>query len=150
MPTLIKIEDSSRYPRIEMTYESPTWDPYSETLSTVEETLRARVGSFTEFSPRASYQNMASTVDTCLSSISTVFTESFDIRMAAMVRISEVNVNIRKSLRRKGTVTAEELARRWHIGLDTAKRRLRERHNLAFAILPIQRERVDCVIQHNN
>jgi hypothetical protein len=118
-PTLNEIENPDLYPQITMTYESPTWEPYNEQFSNVEERLREQVGYFTDMHQQINGHDN-SCVSLSLRLVSSAFDQDLCVLMERAVKICDINQ--RQTTRRKGTVTPEELSQRWHIGLDTAKK----------------------------
>jgi hypothetical protein len=116
-PTKRELEDVSNYPRIIMTYESPEWNPHDESLSVEEEKLREQITSIPEI-PIKRDRAIAS-LDT-LSLISGAFGRNISALMQNQVYISEAKET--KTRRRKGTVQVEELAKRWHVSLEIARK----------------------------
>ena len=115
-PTLFEIEHPDQYPQIEMTYSMPQWDPYDVQFSMTEEKLREQLGLFPDTDMRKSDRELSA-----LNSISVVYEETeFLTALIRSVNVSSVSAS--SSTRRKGTVTAEELAKRWHIGIELAKK----------------------------
>jgi len=100
-PTAGEIEQLDQYPQVVMTYMSPAWDPHDDLLDKEEEKLRAEVDHYNELYMVQRNRSLASL-------------------MSSRVIISSVNAT--KSARRKGTVKPEELAKRWRVSLELAKR----------------------------
>jgi hypothetical protein len=114
-PTLLEMENPQTYPQITMTSDSPEWDPYDYSLARVEQSLRTNLDLSLDTPPPrvipAAFAHLA-----CISS---VFSEDFLPSLTGLTRFIDSSTT---SVRRKGTVTAADLARRWHIGLDAAQR----------------------------
>lgn len=100
-PTAREMENVEEYPRVVMTYMTPTWDPHDDLLNQEEEKLRIEVENYNEL-------HMVNRDR----SISSILSE----------RVMIESVEATKTVRRKGTVKPEELAKRWHISLEVAKR----------------------------
>lgn len=100
-PTEYEMSDENMFPRIIMTYMSPQWDPHDDSLAVEEETLRMEVDNYNEHQHPSRDRTIAQ-----------ILTE----------RVMISSVEVTKSVRRKGTVKAEELAKRWHVSLEVAKR----------------------------
>jgi hypothetical protein len=108
-PTDEEISSLDRCPQINMTADA-TWDPYDELFGKSEKITR---GNLTSFSETKSQRHISLTpVD--VSSISTIYDETLFLRK---LTISEITSN-----KRKGTVNEYELAKRWFIGIDTARK----------------------------
>lgn len=97
-PTLRELEE---FPQIVMTYMTPSWDPHDELFGKEEERLRIEVDNYNELQVVKGDRH-----------ISSILSE----------RVMIASVDATKSARRKGTVKPEELAKRWHISLEVAKR----------------------------
>jgi hypothetical protein len=95
------MEQLDQYPQVVMTYMSPAWDPHDDLLDKEEEKLRAEVDHYIELHMVQRNRSLASLMSSC-------------------VIISSVNAT--KSARQKGTVKPEELAKRWRVSLEVAKR----------------------------
>lgn len=113
--TMHEYENPQDYPQIVMSYATPSWDPYCESFSQMEENLRGKVG-YSDTNALISQYNI-STVDLVMSSISNVYTRCLHSLVSKTIKVSSTN-----SVRKKGTVTPEVLAKRWRIGVDLAKR----------------------------
>ena len=100
-PTAREMNEVEDCPRVVMTYMTPEWNPHDELLSKEEERLRIEVDTFDELHMVQRERN-----------ISSILSERVLIR----------SVEATKSIRRKGTVKPEQLAKRWHISLEVAKR----------------------------
>jgi hypothetical protein len=110
-PTKREVDDVSQFPRIVMTYASPEWNPHDETLDVDEEKLRQQLETIREI-PHLR--------DRSISAITSSNRSDMAIQMKSHIYISQVDLV--KTRRRKGTVQVEELAKRWHISLELAKR----------------------------
>lgn len=102
-PTAREMELVEEYPRVVMTYASPMWDPHDDMLDQEEERLRLELNSFNELHEVDRERNLSS-----------IWLEK--------VFIHDVGVGATQSIRRKGTVKPEVLAKRWHVSLEIAKR----------------------------
>ena len=100
-----------------MTYDSPEWNPHDETLTVEEEKLRQQMTLLREIPVDRDRTIATLDVTICTSSR---YSRHIVAKMRENVFISEVDVA--KTRRRKGTVQVDELAKRWHISLDLAKR----------------------------
>ena len=100
-PTAREMENVEEYPRVVMTYMTPSWDPHDDLLNQEEEKLRIEVESFNDLHMVQRERN-----------ISSILSERIIIK----------SVEATNTVRRKGTVKPEELAKRWHISLEVAKR----------------------------
>lgn len=107
--TLYEYEHPEEFPQVVMTYDSPVWDPYDEMFNKAETNLRSVVGYLDEDVIQNVFK--IATVDVTLRQISVVFTSEF-----------QMAVDATHTIKRKGTVSPEDLARRWRIGLDQARR----------------------------
>jgi hypothetical protein len=122
-PTREEYEQSDLDVRIDMTYESPEWDPSDERYAKAEASMINNDGSLrNEGSNRDREVNM-----TMISAITSCHerqcNSEFALAMKNNVRISLVkSVNSRKGLLAIGPTL---LAKRWKIKLDAAKRTLR-------------------------
>jgi hypothetical protein len=114
-PTLLEMENPQTYPQITMTYDSPEWDPYDCSLARVEQSLRTNLDLSLDTPP----PRVIPAVFAHLACISSVFSADF---LPSLTRLTRFIDSSTTSVRRKGTVTAADLARRWHIGLDAAQR----------------------------
>jgi hypothetical protein len=110
-PTIAEMQDSDRFPRIEMTSEGP-WTPDAEYRRSNEWTIRASVAT--------QYEVAALNVTPHVSSDFV-----FDFHL------SVINLAAVQATRRKGTVTSEALAKRWFIGVETARRTIDQTTQLA-------------------
>ena len=108
-PTIEEINDPDRFPQYEMTYESPEYNPEENQYEMVETTIRE--SSVNDITPTRTDRNINLT-ETVINGESSSYEE--DIFVAGMI------ASLRGS-RRKGTVSPEALARKWGIGLETAK-----------------------------
>lgn len=105
-PTANEIADDYLYPKIVMTYTAPRWDPHDPTFSHNEDKLRDELSKQGNVS-RNHRRRIESVTSTYLTAQ----------KYEDTVMISKVD-----TARRKGTVSAEQLARRWHISLESATR----------------------------
>jgi hypothetical protein len=104
-PTEQELNQPEQCPVIIMTYDSPAWDPTDDHLDKDEENLCNQL--VTHMVPQ--YQQRQ---------LNAIDTTNMYQRMISYVHVC---VNATESTRRKGTVDAIELARRWQIGLEVAK-----------------------------
>jgi hypothetical protein len=109
-PTANELEESYRNPFVVMTYEAPIWDPNDPQFDQDEEHLRSQLGM--NVTPAEASRRV--------NSIST-YTSEHDLYQR-MVSTIHVSMHATTSTRRKGTVDAAQLAQRWHISLEMAKR----------------------------
>jgi len=117
-----EIADEDRFPKLWMT-NSRQWDPYDPTFEHVENELREL-----SYNPVREDRNRSiSAVDRYLRSV--CFADNFIQRLEASVRISSMNIDSKR--KRKGFVSSIDLAKRWHVGLDAAKRTLDRTTQLA-------------------
>ena len=120
--------DFDTFPRIELPYLPPEWDPLSTTFQEQEEALMDNKGKLHEWSnKRKNFDRYISMFETMLSS---TFTECQDdpahnlsLALNGHIQVSGIvsSVNTKKG---KGEVTPYDLAKRWNIGLETAKKTL--------------------------
>ena len=115
-------------PRIEVTYLTPEWDPHSTTFQKQEEALMDNKGKIHEWSKkRKDVDRYISMLDTMSTSTLTECqddpTHNLSLALTGQVQVSGIvsGVNTKK---RKAEVTPYDLAKRWNIGLETAKRTL--------------------------
>ena len=116
------------YPRIELTYLTPEWDPHSTTFQEQEEALMDNKGKLHEWgSKERNNGRYISIFDTMQASTLTECqddpTHNLSLSLNGQVQVSGVvsGVNTRKG---KAEVTPNDLAKRWNISLETAKRTL--------------------------
>jgi hypothetical protein len=103
-PTLYELENPDRFPQVYMTLESPRWDPYDPEIARIEQVCRLKLGT----APVERNQRLQ--------------TLSVNQRTELDSRLAKLSLGTTTSIRRKGTVTPEELAKRWKIGLEAARR----------------------------
>ena len=117
-PTQAEINDCIH---LEITSDGP-WDPYDIRFNQDEDTLRSRytVGAI----QTTNTFTHPSIVDTALRSISSVMTEADVLRSINAAFPTTMTVAATKQRRRSPTITAEELASKWRIGIETARRTL--------------------------
>lgn len=121
-PTDIELSNPDIYPRIELTYETPMWDPHDATFAHLEANLRNNIGHLSDLQLQSNdfFPANASAISTVLRSISSVYDPcSFG---SLVISTSRFNVSSSSSIRRKGTISAQDLARRWRISIDLAER----------------------------
>jgi hypothetical protein len=123
VPTLQELDDERNCPRIIMTYDSPEWDPGDNQLEQTEEDLRQQLGFCKEGAlPTNDNRQVASTSSSSLTRSSVDDENDFYSKVIRSAIISEVDTTGVRLARRKGTVSEEELATRWQISLEMAKR----------------------------
>ena len=112
-PTNDEINDSVTYPHIDMTNSFP-WDPYDQSMTQIERFLAQSLHVDTSgVSDRS-----VSCITTCLSSISSVYDhDCFYERLIERRALVSSTTSLKKR-----SLTAEELASKWFIGIETAKR----------------------------
>ena len=117
-------------PRIKLAYLTPGWDPHSTTLQEQEEALMDNKGKLHEWSnKRKNVDRYISMFDTMLSSTLTECqddpTHNLSLALNGQIQVSGIvsGVNTKKR-KEKAEVTPYELAKRWNIGLETAKKTL--------------------------
>ena len=117
-PTQSEIDDPFRFPPIEMT-SSATWEPYNEAISAEEDRLRSLLD--------VPLVNAAHRI------IDSVISErGFSGFCHSSSRfLARVHCSSTQSSRRKGTVSAELLAHRCFVGIDTAQRTIDNTTQLA-------------------
>jgi hypothetical protein len=116
-PTAKEIQDTELYPHIEMT-SLEAWDPYSECLGIDEHKLA--ISGNIQYHPVEGTRTI-SQITTNLRSISmSLDDDNFLTLIRNRAIISVTNTN------RKGTVTAQDLADKWFIGLNSAQRTLEQ------------------------
>ena len=115
-------------PRTELTYLTPEWDPHSTTFQEQEEALMDNKGKLHEWSSKGkNVDRYISIFDTMLASTLTEClddpTHNLSLALNGQVQVSGIvsGVNTKKG---KAQVTPYDLAKRWNIGLETAKRTL--------------------------
>ena len=115
-------------PRIELTYLTPEWDPHSTTFQEQEEALMDNKGKLHEWNnKRKSVDRYMSMFDTVLASTMTEYkddpTHNQSLALHDQVQVSGAvsGVNTKK---RRAEVAPYDLAKRWNIGLETAKQTL--------------------------
>jgi len=124
-PTQYKVNHPEEYPQIDMTRRNPPWDPYDESFANDEASLRATLSQPT----LSSYEGNRD-----ISSLSASFVSDTDLALATSLdSILKKSVKYTYSLiasvtttRRKGTVTAEQLVKRWGISLEAVTRTLEQ------------------------
>jgi len=116
-PTAIEINDTINYVHIQMTGDAP-WTPYDETAHNDEQMIREELMYERN---RSGPQNVDRHIqilkrysNICDSIPISVGLGDNDIQQIASM----------KTAQRKGTVSAEELSRRWRCGIETAQRTL--------------------------
>ena len=97
-----------------MTSDTP-WDPYDHSLSSDEASLRASLESGVPYVRGRS-------IDAIHSINQTRSSAAIDVTSLAPMLDSIAISSTKSKSRRKGAVTAEELAKRWRIGLETARK----------------------------
>ena len=109
--------------RIELTYLTPEWDPHSTTFQEQEEALMDNTGKLHEWRRKGRnvgrYTMLASTLTECQDDP----TYNLSLAQNDQVQVSGIlsGVSTKKG---KAEVTPYDLAERWNIGLETAKRTL--------------------------
>jgi hypothetical protein len=134
-------EEFRNFHKLNLTYESPIWDPYSTDFSRQEEKFTDSKGALvTRNSAHANIQIVTtrdSTVSMVLSSVSMLLEDkhliddesmrdpfgSLDDSSPLSLQFSCI-VSVAQSSNYRYKVTPEELAKQWNIGLLTAKRTL--------------------------
>jgi hypothetical protein len=111
-------EEFRSCPKLEMTSDGAVWDPYSPTFADHERVVNPSMVSF--FRGDSLFGSVTtSTPWTC-------DVNDFVAKLPLTVRIDSLAMG-----RRKGTLTPEILANRWHISLDRAKETLEATTHLA-------------------
>jgi hypothetical protein len=103
-PTSYELENPDQFQHITMTFDSPVWDPYSTEYAQHEEECLASLNVIPQ--PR----------DRTINTISTGLRSDFD-ELLLVHSIQSMSL-----ARRKGTVSPEDLAKQWIIGLEQARR----------------------------
>jgi len=121
-PLQHEIADEDRYPKIWMTNPKP-WDPYDISFEQVETELR-----------ELSYNPVRIDRDRSISALDRFYhsnrlDDDFVERLESTVRVSSMNTDPKR--KRKGFVSSIDLAKRWHVGLDAAKRTIDKTTQLA-------------------
>ena len=124
-PTKHEFENS---PKTELNYLTPEWDPHSTTFQEQEEALMDNKGKLHEWNEkRKSVDRYISMFDTVLASTLTECqddpTHDLSLALHDQVQVSGIvsSVNTKKG---STEVTPYDLAKRWNIGLERAKRTL--------------------------
>jgi hypothetical protein len=117
-----ELSNPDQFPQIVCTAESPAWDPYDSSWTKIEEELRGQLGLAASLDFGLSPDRQA-----CTSHIT--FEHTFDHKFQPFIQGLQLSET--QSRRLKGTVTAEELAKRWKIGLDQARRTIERTTQLA-------------------
>jgi Reverse transcriptase (RNA-dependent DNA polymerase) len=108
--TSFEVSNPDQFPQLEMTSSAPAWDPYDSQLSKIEEELRSKIG----VEPVVRDRNIWS----ARRSQQVQSDHLFDSLFIPYIRWLYTTT----SVRRKGTITAEELAKRWRISIQQARR----------------------------
>ena len=108
-PTQAEVQDDRNAIHVYMTSDSK-WDPQDQQLAEEESQLRALYGG--DYPPQVRGHTLSQ-----LSSIGKKVALTLDVDSHAQRLLSSTT-----SSKRKGTVSAETLAKRWQIGLDTAQK----------------------------
>jgi hypothetical protein len=124
VPTAFEIQDSDRFPQVVLTGESPVWEPYDPDLMKVEEELRHALG-LVDFNSSLAGRRISA----CRTSPLLTLTHTFDCKFLAFVHHRECFETT--SIRHKGTISAEDLAKRWRIGLNQARHTIEKTTQLA-------------------
>jgi hypothetical protein len=111
-PTQEELDQSHLHPVVVMTYESPLWDPNDPQLDNDEEHLRNQLGLYVPPTIASRHVN----------TLTTTYGSDHENLYRRLVSTVHVSIQATSSNRRKGTVDAAQLAQRWHISLDMAKR----------------------------
>ena len=114
--------------RIELSYLTPEWDPHSTTFQEQEETLMDNKVTLHEWSnKRKNVDRYISIFDTVLASSLTECqddpTHNLALALNVQVQVSGIVLGV-NTKKRKTEVTPYDLAKRWNIGLETAKKTL--------------------------
>jgi hypothetical protein len=137
-PTRQEFKQSDSDLRIEMTYESPDWDPSDDRFAKAEQAMADDNGLLYE---RTMKPNRV--VLSALTSSHETRPETFSTAMQNNVRIKFKSVNIKSITSRKGmpAIGPKTLAKRWKIGLDTAVERWKQGRSSPSAQLCTQHYR---------
>jgi aspartate oxidase len=109
---------------LNLTYESPIWDPYLTDFSRQEEKFTDSKGALvTRNSAHANIQ-MVTTRDSTVSMVLSSVSMSLEDKHLIDELEKTCNVSVAQSSNYRYKVMPEELAKRWNIGLSTAKRTL--------------------------
>jgi hypothetical protein len=123
VPLLQELDDERNCPRSIMTYDIPEWDPGDNQLEQTEEDLRHQLGFCKEGAlPTNDSWQVASSSSGSLSRLSVDDENDFYSKVIWLATILEVDTTGIRSARRNGTLSEEELASRWLISLEMAKR----------------------------
>ena len=111
-----------------MTYLTPEWDPNSTTFQEQKDALMDNKGKLHEWSnKRKNVDRYISMFDTLLASTLTECqddpTHNLSLALNDQVQVSGVVSGV-KTKKGKAEVSPYDLAKRWNIGLETAKRTL--------------------------
>jgi hypothetical protein len=120
-PTRQEYEQSDLDLRIDMTYESPEWDPSDERFAKAEQAIANDDGQLYDVAAKPSQLVLSA-----LTSSHEVRPEAFSRTIQNNVRVHFKHCNVKSVNLRKGlpAVGPKTLAKRWKIGLDTARRTL--------------------------
>ncbi len=143
--------------RIEMTSDAP-WDPNSSTLPHNQKSNQ-RPDRRTIQSMRTSKDSpfVDDAFDDCLTSCSPVFGSELLPRLISAVRVGELvngdpEISVITSKERHAKIGADDLARRWGIGLETARQTLKvtTQHGIRHAVHPLSRRYKTDIILHGD
>ncbi len=115
-PTEDEVNDPTTYPHINMTNDSE-WDPYDESLSHQEDTLYRSLAIDMEYG----FQGTVSSITSCLSAISCVFDNDVYLERLQLIKFRTTTLSSTLTKKRR-QLTPEDLALKWFIGIETAKR----------------------------
>jgi hypothetical protein len=123
--TASEIHNPDRFPQVVLTGDSPVWDPYDPELMKVEEELHHALG-LVDFNSSLADRRISS----CHTSPLLMLTHTFDSKFLEFVNHRECFETT--SIGRKGTISVEDLAKRWRIGLNQARHTIDKTTQLAF------------------
>jgi hypothetical protein len=119
-PTAAEVSDPDHYPHVHMALDTP-WDPYQDSFQLDEDLLRLSINDPVAKGD-SSFHVMTIASDLC--QISPIYDESlFVTSVKAYVHdTSCYHIHATQTSRRKGTVSPTDLANRWFIGIELARR----------------------------
>jgi hypothetical protein len=121
-PTVHELSDTKRYQHIELT--SPhTWDPYDNTVPSDEQNILTP--NSIDTSSLIDHRTI-SLVDTTIDSPSYHLHGSRFVQLLESQVLYDYHSLMATNTKRKGTVTASDLAKRWYIGLPAAQRTIQQ------------------------
>lgn len=128
-PTRQEYENSELDLCIKMTYEAPEWDPSDERFAKAEQAMADNDGLLYDVAKKPNRSILSA-----ISSSTEIEAERFSqaIKSNVRVRFKRCNVKSVKTGKKSFAVGPKILAKRWKIGLDTARRTLQATTQLSI------------------